>query len=161
MAFERFVPLFRAMGVSRMLSVNLAKNKKSTLAFAFQNDDPNNITWIGRMIPDGVMDAKIFANYTNVKADNQTMHAIPENMLTGNTLSTHVIFAIDGKNLTLYMVNEHRNNERLVSIEWSISNENQLESLVETWTHHASNSKAMSIFEKVQDSDNDPNCSLS
>ena len=149
------------MGVSPMLSVNLAKNKKSTLAFAFQNDDPNNITWIGRMIPDGVMDARIFANFTNVQADNQTMHPIPKNMLTGNTLSTHVIFAIEGKNLTLYMVCEHRNNERLVSIEWSISNENQFEWMVETWTHIASNLKAVSIFEKVQDSVNDPNCRLS
>ena len=148
------------MGVSPMLSVNLAKDKRATLAISYQKNSPDVVTWIGRLMPDGMMEAKIFANYTGIKADNKTMYRIPINMLTGNTNSTHVIFVISGKKLALYMVNELNVNDRLVSIEWSTP-ENNSEVMEEKWTHCASGTKATSLFEKVQNKGDDPNCKLS
>ena len=157
---ENFVPLFRSMSISPMLSLNIAKNKRSTVAFAFKKENPKFITWIGRMIPDGEMGAKIFANYSNAKADNVTTYTIPLDMLTGNTNATHVIFEINGKHLTLYMVNERKNNERLVSVEWSVSEDNTKE-MKEKWTHFATKTEATSIFEKVENDADDPICRIS
>ena len=157
---ENFVPLFRSMSISPMLSLNLAKNKRSTVAIAFKKDNPKVLTWIGRMIPDGQIGAKIFANYSSVKADNMTTYTIPLDMLTGNTNATHVIFEISGKYLTLYMVNEHKENERLVSVEWSVSEDNEKE-MREKWTHFATKTEATSVFEKVENDAEDPICRIS
>jgi len=157
---EKFVPLFRSMSISPMLSLNLAKNKRSTVAIAFKKDNPKVITWIGRMIPDGEIGAIIFANYSSIKADNMTTYTIPLNMLTGNTNATHVIFEINGKYLTLNMVNELKENERLVSIEWSVSEDNEKE-MREKWTHFATKTEATSFFEKVENDAEDPTCRIS
>jgi len=157
---EKFVPLFRAMSISPMLSLNLAKNKRSTVSFAYKKNNPKVVTWIGRMIPDGDMGAIIFANYSSVKVDNMTTYTIPLDMLTGNTNATHVIFEINGKHLTLFMVNEHKNNERLVSVEWSVSDDNTKE-MKEKWTHLATKTEATSIFEKVENDADDPICKIS
>ena len=146
------------MGVSPLLAHNIANNKNSSIGMRFGRDHPQVITIIGQLVPFNAFDAVISMNYTKVTADNQTMYSIPLNMLTGNTRTTHVIFAIDEQRLTLYAVDGSKKNIEF-SVEWTVSSRSTYR-LMEKWVHIPTKTEAISFFEMVENPLKDHFCSL-
>ena len=147
------------MGVSPVLSRNIARNKKGSIGIAFDNKNPQIITIVGRLMPDDAFQAKIAMNFTRVKADNETMYYMPLNMLTGNTDATDVIFAKDDHSLTLYAVRGSAENDRVFFVEWKISDDSKYK-MTEKWVHIPTETESISFFDRVQNPDEDHYCSL-
>lgn len=157
---KNFARYLEAMGLSPMLAMNIARNKKGSIGIAFDHDNPQITTIIARLMHDDVMDAKVAMNYTNVKADNDTIYDIPMNMLTGNTMATGVIFGKSEHALTLYAVGGSVwKSPRLFSVEWSLS-DNSTSNMIEKWVHIPTQTEAISNFYKVENADEDHYCDL-
>ena len=124
-----------------MLSRKIAKNKIGSIGIKFDRSDDRIITIVGLLIPEKALQATIAMNYTTVKADNQTMYEIPQNMLTGNTDATDVIFEIHDNSLTLYAVDGSANNKRQFSVNWRVS-DNNTSKMIEKWAHIPSKTEA-------------------
>ena len=157
---NNFARYLEAMGLSPMLAANIAKHKKGSIGFAFDHDNPQITTIIARLMPDDIMEAKVAMNYTNVKADNETIYDIPMNMLTGNTMATGVIFGKSEHALTLYAVaGSVLKGRRTFSVEWSLS-DNSTTNMIEKWVHIPTKTEAISFFYKVENADEDHYCDL-
>ena len=156
---NNFARYLNAIGVSPIMSRNIARNKKGSIAIDFHPKNPQIITIIGRMIPDNALQARIAMNFTNVKTDNETMYNAPLNMLTGNTNVTDVIFAKHDHSLTLYAVHGSTEKDRIFSVEWSVS-DNSTYKMIEKWVHIPTRTEAISYFDRVNNPDEDDYCSL-
>ena len=122
---------------------------------SFEDDKSRIVTVIARGWT--VLGAKVQMNYTNVKADNETMYDTPQNTLTEDyNEPVKTIFAINEKSFTLYVATESDRENRIFSVEWTKSSNNEM---IEKWVYIPTQTEAITIFDKAHNPNLDPYCS--